>query len=139
MPESVRLRVKKGDVEIEVEGPPDAIPSLLEAATRLISRVEVAPQAEEGGAEAEVEAYPHIVVKKGDSCADVLEKLFSTEWGSRPRTLREVIDALTVNGVYFPKSTVAVSLMRLVKRGALRRLKSEAGFLYVRAAPVHSE
>ena len=85
------------------------------------------------------ETYPHIIVEKDDSCADIVEKLFSTGWGGKPRSLREVIEALTVNGVYFPKSTVAVSLMRLVKRGALRRLKSEAGFLYVRATPVRNE
>lgn len=135
---SVRLRVRKGDVEIEVEGPPDVIPSLIDAASRLVSGFQMQrteSTAEVGGAE----AYPHIMVSKDDSCADIVERLFSTDWGGEPRTLREVIEALTVNGIYFPKSTVAVSLMRLVKRGVLRRLKSDAGFLYVRATPVRSE
>ncbi len=83
---------------------------------------------------------PSISIKKGEPLTDILTKLFNTDWGHNPKPLKEIIDVLNAYGLYYPKSTIAVTLNRLSQRGVIRRIKTkEKRFLYVSAKPLGGE
>jgi hypothetical protein len=70
------------------------------------------------------------------SCREAIAKLFASEWGRKPKGLREIIDAMKLNAVYYSDQNVAVELQRMTKLGLLRRLKDGKAFKYVSAKPV---
>ncbi|MGC9189137.1 MAG: hypothetical protein ACP5GG_00190, partial [Conexivisphaera sp.] len=56
-------------------------------------------------------------------------------WGRRPRRLSEVMDALSSFGLIYPKSSVAVALLRLAKEGEIRRFKEGGEYVYIEREP----
>ncbi len=83
---------------------------------------------------------PSIKISKSDSLSDILTKIFNSGWGRSPRGLREVISTLESLGLYYPKSTIAVTLKRLVEKGVLRRIRGKDGvFRYVVSRPSSGE
>ena len=54
-------------------------------------------------------------------------------WGSKPRTLGEIMTALETSGIYHKKAAVATTLVTLMKRGVLRRLGTRGSYKYVAA------
>jgi hypothetical protein len=60
---------------------------------------------------------------KSGSFLQTLSHLMSSSWGEHPRTLPEIEEVLRTNGEYRSKSTVAASLLDLVKKGKLRRVR----------------
>lgn len=74
---------------------------------------------------------PAVTLEKGDSLVDVITKFFEHRWGQKPRDLRSVQEALQSYGLNYPKQSVAVALLRLVKSGTLTRVgSSNEGFSY---------
>lgn len=69
------------------------------------------------------------------SCREAIAKLFASNWGKKPRTLRQIIDAMKLNAVYYPDQNVAVELKRMTQVGILRRLRTKEGFAYVSGKP----
>jgi hypothetical protein len=71
------------------------------------------------------------------TCREAIFKLMSSDWGRRPKTMREISDALKLSAVYYQDSRIATELARMTRIGMLRRLKSEdgKGFAYVIARP----
>ncbi len=164
---NVKIRVKSGESEVEIEA---SLPNIREAIELIpqvlsklpMSRVETrpahirsmtdvsAPQVAEPASTASGPASPSSIptvnIEKGDSLSDVISKFFSDPWGRNPRKLMEVREALQSYGLNYPKQSVAVALLRLAKGSKIRRFKGEAGeYVYtvstgaVRlAAPVQS-
>jgi len=76
--------------------------------------------------------YPSI--KKAKNCSQAVLKLLETEWGAwRPRTLSEIVEALKANALHYPSTTLSGVLSWLVKRGKVRRWKTDAGYVYILA------
>ena len=74
---------------------------------------------------------PVVKLERNYSLADVITKFFEHTWGQRPRDLRTVQEALQSYGLNYPKQSVAVALLRLVKSGVLIRVgSSNEGFSY---------
>ena len=71
------------------------------------------------------------------SCREAIFKLMSSDWGRRPKTMREISDALKLSAIYYQDPVVSTELRRMTNIGMLRRLKSEdgKGFAYVIARP----
>ena len=69
------------------------------------------------------------------SCREGIAKLFASNWGKKPRTLRQIIDAMKLNAIYYPDQNVAVELKRMTQVGILRRLRTKEGFAYVSGKP----
>jgi hypothetical protein len=137
----VELRIKVGDHEVEIKGGKEEVSDLLEKAIRYVSTVSKESPGDilsgEGREEVLGEIPPSIEITPRDTVTSILEKLFSSKWSSKPRTLREVIDTLSSIGLHYPKSTVAVSLTRLVKRNVIRRMKTkEKVYVYLPASPL---
>ncbi|RLG59537.1 hypothetical protein DRN86_04080 [Candidatus Geothermarchaeota archaeon] len=136
----VEFRIRVGDYEIEVKGSLEDVKDLLERSMGYISKMiaklpERSYTKEIKGEESIKETLPPIEVSEKESVTSILSKIFSTKWASKPRTLREIIEALESMGLHYPKSTVAVSLMRLAKRNVIRRIKKENIYVYVPVKP----
>ncbi len=135
----VVLRRGGGTVlKIEVRGSREDVDYFLEKVVSLSQlEAEILEPSDEVQGEEELEIdLPSIKIERGDNLPSILRKMFDSEWGRKPRTLKEVIDALASMGQYFNKSTVAVTLKRLVERGELRRIKGDDKiYRYVSAGP----
>ena len=152
MPEdikNVKIKVKSGESEAEVEGPLANIREAIELIPEILAKLPrygigakpqpAGPVAEIGASRATEPAYPAshspaptsaiptVTVEKGDSLSDVISKFFSDSWGRSPRKLMEVREALQSYGLNYPKQSVAVALLRLAKGSRLRRFKGEGG------------
>ncbi|MCK4933509.1 hypothetical protein KAS06_02455 [Candidatus Bathyarchaeota archaeon] len=76
--------------------------------------------------------YPSI--RKAKNCSQAVLKLLETEWGAwRPRTLSEIVEALKANAIHYPSSTLSGVLSWLVKKGKVKRWKTDAGYVYILA------
>ncbi|MFQ6068519.1 MAG: hypothetical protein ACE5KD_03145 [Candidatus Bathyarchaeia archaeon] len=76
--------------------------------------------------------YPSI--KKAKNCSQAVLKLLETEWGAwRPRTMAEIVEALKANAIHYPSTTLSGVLSWLVKKGKVRRWKTDAGYVYILA------
>ena len=66
--------------------------------------------------------YPDL---SGDlGCAEAIKETLQSKWGRKnPRTLADLEDVFSTNGLYFPKSTITGNLSRMNKRGDIRRVK----------------
>ena len=134
----VEFRLKLGEYELEIKGSPDDVRELLDLAMEYAARRGIDKRVEVAGDEKEAldeDLPPPLEISDKESVTSILSKLFSTKWASKPRSLKEVMEVLEVMGVHHPKSTVAVSLARLVKRNVIRRLKKEGVYLYVPVKP----
>ena len=77
-------------------------------------------------------AYPSI--QGSGNCSDAVVKLLDTDWGrSTPRTLPELVEAMRVNAVHFPVTTLSGVLNWLVRKGKVKRWKTDKGYVYVLA------
>jgi hypothetical protein len=154
MPEdtrNVKIRVKSGDSEAEVEASLSDIREAIELISEVLQRL---PQASLGrrsaagdsSAQAATQrasetpvapiqtsavppssSAPTVSIEKGDSLSDVISKFFADPWGRSPRKLMEVREALQSYGLNYPKQSVAVALLRLAKSSKIRRFKGEGG------------
>jgi DNA-binding Lrp family transcriptional regulator len=60
---------------------------------------------------------------KAKNCRKAILELLSSNWGNVPRTAGEIKEALEINALYFPASTIPSALNELTKNGKLRRIK----------------
>jgi len=137
--ENVKIRVRSGQNEVEIEAPlskiHDAINVIPEVVAKLPSPAGAAspvqPSAPAPAASQEAHTQPSSIpvvsIEKGDSLSDVILKFFADNWGRNPRKLQEVREALQSYGLNYPKQSVAVALLRLAKASRIRRFKTEGG------------
>ncbi len=156
MPEdtrSVKIRVRSGESEAEVEAAFSDIREAIELIPEVLSKlpppgVEARPAYSRSPGETpelqlpepppaslatavEASSIPTVTIEKGDSLSDVISKFFSDPWGRSPKKLMEVREALQSYGLNYPKQSVAVALLRLAKGSKIRRFKGEGGeFVY---------
>ena len=151
--DAVRIRVRSGSNEIEIESNLAQIREALELVPEIISKFPEVPAARAPSAQqqqpsvpgaiqkdAGPTAMPTIMVEKGDSLGDIVAKFFNDPWGRNPRNLNEVREVLQLYGLTYPKQSVAVALLRLAKSSKIRRFKGSGGeYVYTAstlAAPV---
>ncbi len=146
---TVSLRIKIGDNELEISGDYDSVinivdkllPYLSSRESSRESNYESTEDAEDAAEElAMSDLPPSIPIKKGEPLTEILSKLFDTKWGHKPRPLKDIIEALNSYGLYYPKSTIAVTLNRLAQRGVIRRVRGKGKYyLYVSAKPLQGD
>jgi hypothetical protein len=139
------FRVKLGDFEVEISGGREEVlrtvkelPGLMVDVCRAFevskpkatATLTVKTAAAKG--EAAVEKFPNVLRVK--SCGDAILKVLETDWGKwRPRTIGELKGALKANGLRYPGRTLAGVLLGLVRKGKVRRWKTDAGCVYILA------
>ncbi len=138
---NVKIKVKFGVNEVEIESPLNSIRDAIDVIPNIIknigSNVKTAPQAlpdatvQNNAVEPKSQNMPDIKIDKGDSLSDLIMKMFREGWGTQSRRLSEVKEALDSFGLSYPKQSVAVTLMRLAQNSKLRRFKGNDGeFVY---------
>ena len=88
-----------------------------------VKAIEEAPPAE----------YPPPLGKPATLTEALTKLMVETGWGSKPRTLGEIMTALETSAIYYKKAAVATVLVQLVKKNILRRLGTRGSFTYVAA------
>jgi hypothetical protein len=79
-----------------------------------------------------VQKYPKIVAV--DKCDEAVLRVLETDWGKwRPRTKDELKEALEANGMKFSGRVLAGVFLGLVRKGRVRRWKTDAGYVYILA------
>jgi len=135
----VEVTLRSGGLEIRTKG---SISDLSREMSSISSFAELAAsklapigQTTEGDSRPVVLEEPHgeapvIRVTKGTS--DNVSSLFNTRWGKTPRTLDEIAKALEINAAPDTAANIGVALLRLVRRGELRRIKKAGKWTYFR-------
>lgn len=143
---NVKIKVKFGVNEVEIESPLDSIREAVDAIPSIIKNLGSSVKAAEpvasdtnvqvNGSETKPQIdVPEIKIEKGDSLSDVVVKMFKESWGKQPKRLSDVRQVLDTYGLSYPKQSVAVTLMRLAQNGKLRRFKGNDGeFIYTAAS-----
>jgi len=145
---NVKIRIRSGDSEAEVEASLadirqaiELIPEVLaklpqpiaETRPALIAQPVAAPSTHAESptvtaiSSASPSSVPTVNIEKGDSLSDVISKFFADSWGRSPKKLMEVREALQSYGLNYPKQSVAVALLRLAKGSRIRRFKGDGG------------
>ena len=144
------LRVRLGQYEVEISGSREDVLKTVEDLPSLVTVVsEAFAQAGANVRVADAQSsrdsipasstsasgtYPSI--QGSGNCSDAVLKLLETDWGrSTPRTLPELVEAMRVNPVHFPVTTLSGVLNWLVRKGRVKRWKTDKGYVYVLAGP----
>jgi hypothetical protein len=134
---SFRLKVRIGNVEVELGGAKEEVLATLDDLDLIISKVSRAfdaevprPKPAKVEAGASIERYPNIA--RTNQCSEAVQSLLESDWGKTPRTIGELRRAMEANAIFFPKTTLSGVLVWMVKKGSLRRWKdSKRGYLYM--------
>ena len=118
--EDIRVKMRVGDLELEVEGPPTKIYELV---SKLVGNL--------GSGDKNISMQPK--VKK--SCKDVIEDLWREGWFEKERRLSEVYVELSSRGYNFDKSAISHALASLTRDGKLRRIGKERKYRYIQKYP----
>lgn len=142
---SFGFRVRMGEYEVEVCGSREDVLRTIEELPSLMGCVQkafegVKPKTvatltvkkEVPKEEAGAQKYPKIVAT--EDCGEAVLRVLETDWGKwRPRTMDELKEALTANGLDFSGRVLAGVLFGLVRQGRVRRWKTDAGNVYILA------
>ena len=146
MPFSLRVKMNQNEVEIsgtqkEVLKTIKDLPKLIENISKAFANMDSKVAATKktpvtvkltSPTAAPSKMYPSI--KKAKNCSQAVLKLLETEWGAwRPRTMSEIVEALKANAIHYPSTTLSGVLSWLVKKGKVRRWKTDAGYVYILA------
>jgi hypothetical protein len=143
--EHTKISVRLGDFEVNLEGTHENVESIMgqrlfnfikelqKLAGELPITVEQTKEETKTSEEAPPTEYPPPLGKPANLSEALTKLMVDTGWGSKPRTLGEIMTALETNAIYYKKSAVATVLVLLVKKGTLRRLGTRGSFTYVMA------
>lgn len=147
MPFSVRVKLNQNEVEIsgtqkEVLRIIEDLPKLIESVSKAFMNMNPKDVAGEAkpvtvrltSPSPSVPSKMYPLIKDVKKCSEAVVKLLETEWGTwRPRTMPELVEALKANAIHYPSSTMSGVLSWLVKKGKVRRWKTDAGYVYILA------
>jgi hypothetical protein len=134
-----------GEYEVEINGTREEVLKTIEELPSLTVNVHKAFESlkpktvatltlkKEGAKEeALMQKYPKIL--RTEKCDEAILRILETDWGKwRPRTVTELKDALKENKLKFSGRILAGVLMGLVRKGKVRRWKTDAGYVYILA------
>ena len=146
MPFSIRIKVNQNEVEIsgthkQVLEAVESLPKIVDHFSKAFAEKnakaivsEETPITVQLTSQTPVPSKMYPSIKKAKNCSQAVLKLLETEWGAwRPRTLSEIVEALKANAMHYPSTTLSGVLSWLVKRGKVRRWKTDAGYVYILA------
>jgi len=151
---SFSLRVKSGDYEVEISGTRkevlDAIEDLPSLMAKVLKGIEEAKlkatatsppkpltvrvTSPASSTNVAAQSMPIPSIPPAKQFSQSILSLLETDWGRwRPRTMPEIIEALKANAIHYPATTLSGVLTWLVKRGKVRRWKTDEGYVYILA------
>ena len=131
----IKLRIKNVAYEIEIEALKDDLSVAMESINKLkdlLSTFEKRQEVPTSRTEALGETKEDIPqIAQTSKLTDAIQELLQTNWGKTPRTLKEIDEALKINALHYEITTIAPSLLKLTKKGILRRIKKGDIYSYV--------
>jgi hypothetical protein len=125
--ELVRVKLKLGDMEVEVESPPDRISDVV---ARIVEGISHA-----GPPRAERPAAAPAARAGGTTCRGLIESLWREGWFSEPRILSDVAAELSRRGYNYDSTAISHALADLVRAGTLSRMGTPRTYKYVQKRP----
>jgi hypothetical protein len=139
------FRVRMGELEVEINGTREEVlktiaelPGLMPGVHKAFEGLKpksvatLTVKQETGKEEALMQKYPKIL--RTDKCDEAVLRILESDWGKwRPRTVEELKGALKANELGFSGRILAGVLMGLVRKGKVRRWKTDAGYVYILA------
>ena len=122
--EKVRVKLRRGDVEIEVESPVDRVSEVI---ARVVEGLSALPQREAASAP--------VARAAGATCRGLVESLWRDGWFSEPRGLGEVAAELSRRGYNYDATAISHALTDLVRAGVLSRTGTPRTYRYVQKRP----
>jgi hypothetical protein len=135
---NIRIRIENNEVELsgsktDVLKALDDLPGIVKKIVGAFDHISSISKNDEANyTMIKDENYPSISITSGTSCPEAIIKLLSTKWGrNKPRKLKELLEVMRVNAIYYPVGTVKGRLTDLTKKGVLRRIKSNGSYGYI--------
>jgi hypothetical protein len=138
------LRFRIGEYEVEVSGTREEVLETIEDLPNLIMNVQKSFESlkpktvakltvkAEAKEEPTIQKFPKIA--QTEKCDEAILKILESDWGKwRPRTIEELRGALEANGLSFSGKVLSGALFGLVRKGVVRRWKTDAGYVYILA------
>jgi len=149
------FRVRFGEYEVELNGTKQEVldtikdlPTLVEKVSKAFEEskikgtnaiakpltVRIAPSSNSQSTAGAITSISIPSIPHTQQCNQAVLSLLETDWGRwKPRTLPEIIEALRVNAIHYPATTLSGVLNWLVKKGKVRRWKTDEGYVYILA------
>ncbi|MCS7124006.1 MAG: hypothetical protein NZ932_01110 [Candidatus Bathyarchaeota archaeon] len=124
----IRLKMRIGEIEIEIECQEDqlqsAVDRILSTITEKLKQAPTTPIAER--------APPP---PRAETCKSIIQKLWEEGWFKTPKTLSEVHTEMAKRGYHYDRTAVAHALIDLVKDGILTRDGKPRRYQYAQKRP----
>jgi hypothetical protein len=124
----IRVKIKIGDIEFEIESQEDQIQStvdkILATVTERLKTTTLAQVAERPAPQ-----------PRAETCKGVIQKLWEENWFSEPKNLDEVHSELARKGFHYDRTAVAHALVDLVKDNILTRIGKPRRYQYAQKRP----
>ncbi|MGB9740149.1 MAG: hypothetical protein ACP5IM_01350 [Candidatus Bathyarchaeia archaeon] len=139
------LRFRMGEYEVEVSGAKEEVLKTIEDLPNLAANIQKAFQelkpktiakitvkTEPTKEEPTLQKFPKIAPT--EKCDEAILRVLESDWGKwRPRTINELHDALVANKLDFTGRVLSGALLGLVRKGIVRRWKTDADYVYILA------
>lgn len=140
------FRIRVGDFEVEINGTREEVSKTIEELPSLMGKVHKAFEAvrpkkvttltvktEPDKAEKKL-PQQHPKILPSENCEEAILRLMETDWGKwRPRTIKELKEALKTNKMDYSGGTLTRILLKLARKKKVRRWKTDAGYVYILA------
>ena len=141
------LRVRLGRCEVEISGNRDEVLKTVEDLPNLVATISEAfaqagvgefkePAVERTSSVSAPVSVVYPSIQSSGNCSDAVLRLLETDWGrATPRMLPELVEAMKANAVHYPATTLSGVLNWLVRKGRVKRWKTDKGYVYVLSGP----
>jgi len=127
----IRLKLKIGDVEAEIECEESQLQSAVEKVVTALQK-----QSETLSKISSISTSQRAVPKK-QTCKTIITELWEEGWFSVSRNLGEVHEEMARRGYHYDRTAVAHTLVDLVRDGLLTRQGGARQYTYVQKRPPH--
>lgn len=127
---SVSVEKMVGAYKVVVTGAPEELEALVRTLDEMVTKLaEENPRVSaEPSSPPPSTSFPQL--SGSLSAADAIQELFASDWGRHPRKIGEIQEALAVNGLHYPVTSLSGKLLKLKRKMVLQRFKVEQGYAY---------
>lgn len=136
MENKIRVKVRIGEYEVEVESRKDELGDALSFAGQIGKTIDkLKAETPVPTVKRKMKISPEIVKEEPQitsrKLSEAILQVLKSQWATHPRTLREIQGVLELNALRFKLASIAGQLNKFTRRGIVRRLKKGNLYSYV--------